>query len=248
MSLQLIVCALCPLNVYIVQIGGVIGDEMLVEEGAVRAYNLLQPLLQQRDITPLMQQALSSIHMALTAVKDVAPSSIKGHSEQRKTGARATAAVSYWLMRLSAPFHPDLTAGAVAGAVGGVQGKALQPAAAFARLDCALLKALGPPSAPEGQAPEVAVTASGKLTARASGVGTAAKASKGGKQQLAAVAVTAGAAVAGTVVLSADTGSIEMTAAQDLALLHPDSAAWGLPARYGNKPITAYQHQHMQLC
>lgn len=49
----------------------VVGDELLVEEGALRAYNLLTPLLASKDTSPLLHQALSAAHLALSGVKDM---------------------------------------------------------------------------------------------------------------------------------------------------------------------------------
>lgn len=219
---------------------------MLVEEGALRAYNLLLPLLQQRDISPLVHQALSNLHLALTAVKDTATSSITGHSKQRKTAARASAATSYWLMRLSAPLSPDLASGALAGAAGTVTSKVLQPASFFARLDNALLKALVPATTTEVAAPESAAT--GKVTARGSAAGAAAKAGKGPKKEQAgaADAVTAGQGAAGPAASAAEpVGAeelVELNAAQDYVLSHPDGTGWTSPAvapRYAGSRCSA---------
>jgi hypothetical protein len=227
----------------------VIGDEMLVEEGAIRAYNLLAPFFQQQDISPLLHQALSTLHLALTAVKDAAPASLEGHSQQRIMAARASAAVSYWLLQLSAPLSPVLAAGAAAGAAGGVTGKQLQPAGVFARLDHALLNALSRQAVGDSQAAATQQMGEApRRTTRQSGTGAAvaatagAKAVKGASKQAKADAEAAAAAAAAAAAVAAEPELppeeaaaaaeqlVELTAAQDLVLLHPDGAAWASPS------------------
>lgn len=225
------------------QVAAVIGDELLVEEGALQAYDLLTPFLLQHDISPLVHQALSALHITLTAVKDTAPTTIEGHSHQRMMAARTAAAVSFWLMWLSVPISPALVAGAVAGAAGGVTGRLLQPAGSFAQLNCALLKALTwrqqDPQAPAGTATPAAGQ---EHKPRQSATGVTAKPAKAGSKQAkaeAAAAVVAAeaevAANARQLLSPAETAAIakqqvEVTAAQDFVLLHPDGAAWGSPA------------------
>ncbi|KAF6254573.1 hypothetical protein COO60DRAFT_303334 [Scenedesmus sp. NREL 46B-D3] len=221
------------------QAAAVIGDEMLVEEGALRAYNLLAPLLQQQDISPLLHQALSTLHLTLAEVKDTAQGSLEGHTQQRMAAARASAAVSHWLMRLSAPISPVLAAGAVAGSAGVMSNKQLQPAGTFARLEHALLTALS------CQAPAESAAA-GEPASRCTGqivTGTAPPpaarppkgASKQAKAEAEAAAVATAAAAAADPEVSPDEAAaaaeqlVEMTAAHDLVLLHPDGAAWASP-------------------
>lgn len=217
-----------------------IDDEMLVEEGALRAYNLVLPLVKQQDITPLMHQALSALYLALAAVKDKSPSSVAGHTKQRRTAARATAAASYGLIRLSAPIRPNLATGAVSAAAGTATDRSLTPASAFARLDAVLLRALSPPPAAEVARPGSAATAAtGKRPLRPSGTGAAstkAAPKAGNKEQPTGTdAAATGSAAAATIPLfeGGAPGAedlVELTAAQDLVLLHPDGSAWASPA------------------
>jgi hypothetical protein len=221
------------------QVAATIGDVMLVEEGALRAYNLLAPLLQQQDISPLLHQALSTLHLALTEVKDTAPATLDGHTQQRIMAARASAAVSHWLLRLSAPISPVLAAGAVAGTAGGVSGKQLQPAGSFARLDHALLKALTRqvPDASSAVLEEPASRGAARQSVTGTASPAAGKPSKGASKQAKAEAeAAAAAAAAAEPELSLDEAAaaaeqlVEMTAAQDLLLLHPDGTAWASPS------------------
>jgi uncharacterized membrane protein (DUF2068 family) len=124
------------------QVAAQAGDEMLVEEGAVRVFNLLMPLLQQQDISPALFQPLAMLHKTLAAVKDTAPSSIAGHRQQRQAAAQVLAASGLWKLWLLQPVTPGLACGSTAVAAHGVLGLKLQPASAVNALEGGLLSAL----------------------------------------------------------------------------------------------------------
>jgi hypothetical protein len=149
------------------------GDELLAVEGALRAFNLLMPVLAaQRDVSPLLYKPLLDLHATLTALKATTPSGGAGASALLPV-ARVTAAVSVWLLLLLHPVHPDLASGAAAVAAGSVIGLSMQPSPSIA-LDCALLKLLqgGGQAAP----PDSSSSAAGPAT-------TAKLATKGAKKQ-----------------------------------------------------------------
>ena len=47
------------------QLSSLLHDDMLVEEGALRAYHMLAPLLDLKSRSPMLHKALASVHMAL---------------------------------------------------------------------------------------------------------------------------------------------------------------------------------------
>jgi hypothetical protein len=176
-----------------------LGDEMLLQEGALRAHNLLTPLLSLRDKPPALYQvgrrfgshlcacptakqpnsepplwwcclclcltiqtalvtkhgrshaiyqppagstsvaaasplqALAALHVALSAVQDIASGSIQGQAQQRQLAARTAASVTYSLLTLGS------TPG---GACEGL--KEPETMQSIAKLDCALLAACKP--------------------------------------------------------------------------------------------------------
>lgn len=228
-SLHACCCCSCPT----LQVALLIGDEMLGEEGALRAYNLLAPFLSRQDLNPLLVKALESLHRGLTAIKDTTPASLAGHSQQRIMAARATAAASYWLLRLAVPRGFPAAAGGAAGAVAGVMSRPVQPVALFAQLDAALLTALRRerPKLPAAAAPAAAAAPGPQKQGGKHG-------KAGSKQQqadtdagAAAAAAAAAASALDAVQSSAEAAEatervVELTAAQELVLLHPDAPAW----------------------
>lgn len=52
-------------------VAGLLGDEMLVAEGAVRAYSLLGPLLATKAKSPMLHQGLASVHVALQGLSNL---------------------------------------------------------------------------------------------------------------------------------------------------------------------------------
>lgn len=47
------------------QVAAALHDEMMVNEGAIRVYHLLGPLLALKHKTPLLHKALASVHLGL---------------------------------------------------------------------------------------------------------------------------------------------------------------------------------------
>jgi hypothetical protein len=222
----------CPT---LLQVAAQAGNEMLVEEGALRTFNLLTPLLQQQDVSPALFQPLSELHSCLAAVKDTAPGSITGHKQQRQQAAQALAAASVWTLRILQPVGPVLASGSAAVAAHSVMGLQLKPSAALAALDGALLRVLA------GSSQLAAGTAGAGAAAALQGSSSPAKGGKaagkkhqaghkGGAQKAAAAAagrpttpgLSAGAAGAAA---GADQAK-ELAALQELLLWHPQGPAW----------------------
>lgn len=203
---------------------------MLVEEGALRTFNLLTPLLQQQDTSPMLFQPLSELHRCLAAVQDTAADSIAGHKQQRQQAARALAAASFWKLRMLQPVGPVLACGSAAVAAHGVIGLGLKPSAALAALDGALLRVLsgssqlaaGVPAADAAQdssAPKAAAAA-GKAGAKKHPAGH-----KGGKKAAASTDAPGPSTATGLVGAGAEQAE-ELVALQELLLWHPQGAAW----------------------
>lgn len=143
------------------QVAAMMGDEMLVEEGALHAHNLLAPLLALRDRTPLLHAALAAIHSALVTVKELSACSSRiGQAGQRNAAAKVAGSISYHLVALSTGGGAGSSPGAAADAL-----HEPHAGARFAQLQLSLLKACGPRdacastagvlngSAADGQAP-----------------------------------------------------------------------------------------------
>jgi len=205
----------------LLQVAATADDEMLIEEGALRAYNLLVPLLQQRDVSPMLLKPLSDLHALLVAVKDAAPSSITGHKQQRQQAAQATAAVCFWKLRLLAPVRPDLVVGSAAVSTYGILGlHQTSPAAAVTALDAALVRALAGSSSP-ASAPVVADSASATKQTKA-----ASKKQPAGQKAGRKAAPEATASAAPAAVLDGHEQAEELVALQELLLWHPNRRLW----------------------
>lgn len=210
------------------QVAAQAGDEMLVEEGALRTLNLLTPLLQQQDISPTLFKPLSELHRCLAAVQDTAASSIAGHKQQRQQAARALAAASFWKLRTLQPVGAVLACGSAAVAAHGVIGLELKPSAALAALDGALLRVLsGSSQAAAGPADGAAQDSSPSKAAAAGKAGAKKHVAghKGG--QKAAVSTSAAGPSSASVAFGAGAEQAkELVALQELLLWHPQGAAW----------------------
>lgn len=204
------------------QVAAKADDEMLVQEGALRTFNLLSPLLQQQDISPTLFQPLSELHSLVAAVKDTAPSSVSGHKQQRQQAAQALATAGYWKLRLLEPVGPGFLCGSAAVAAHGVIGLQLKPSAALNALDGALLRVLA------GALPAAASVAPETSSAPA-------KAGKGGKKQTGhktgrkTDSIPEGSAVSAAPQVPVGEGAEqaqELAALQELLLWHPQGALW----------------------
>lgn len=199
------------------------GDEMLVEEGAIRAYRLLAPLLQQQDVSTLLFQPLSELHSLLAAITDTTPSSITGHKQQRQRTAQVLAAASCWRLRLLDPVHARLTCGSFAVASNGVVGLRLKPSAALTALDGALLRALGGTAA---RTLSVAKDSQDSSPTRPTKGGSKKQLQTGKKQKVAAAA----AAASETQTCDLESGALdqaaELVVLQELLLWHPSGPIW----------------------
>lgn len=208
----------CPADM-LLQVAATADDEMLIEEGALRAYNLLVPLLQQRDISPMLLRPLSDLHTLLVAVKDAAPSSITGHKQQRQQAAQATAAACFWKLRLLAPVRPDLVVGSAAVSTYGILGlHQTSSSAAVTALDAALVRALGGSSSPAAAPVASDSTSTTKQTKAGSKKQPAGQ--KAGHKAASEAASTASAAPA------AHEQAQELVALQELLLWHPSGRLW----------------------
>lgn len=213
------------------QVAAQAGDEMLVEEGALRTFNLLTPLLQQQDVSPALFQPLSELHSCLATVKDAGPGSITGHKQQRQQAAQALAAASFWTLRILQPVGPVLASGSAAVAAHSVMGLQLKQSTAFAALDGALLRVLAGSSQLAAGAAAAATAAQGTSSPVKGGKAVGKKhqaGHKGGAQKAAAAGrpaapgLSAGAAGAAA---GADQAK-ELAALQELLLWHPQGPAW----------------------
>jgi hypothetical protein len=204
----------------LLQVAAQAGDEMLVEEGALRTFNLLLPLLQQQDISPTLFQPLSELHSILAAVQDTAPSSVSGHTQQRQQAAQALATAGFCKLRLLEPVGPDLACGSAAIAAHGVLGLQLKPSAALEALDGALLRVLENKFA----AAHVSQEGSSASTKAGGKAGSKKQAGhKGGKKTEGIP--EASASVSAVVGVSAGQAH-ELAALQELLLWHPRGAFW----------------------
>lgn len=88
-------------------------DEMLMEESALAAHNLIAPMLARRELGPLLQQLLSALHLGLEAIRKLRTERLAGQGLQRASAARSTAAVCYNLLQLVSG-HGGTAAGAAA--------------------------------------------------------------------------------------------------------------------------------------
>ena len=66
------------------QVSACLPDEMLVQEGALRAHNLLAPLLALRDPPPLVHKALAALHLGLQGVANLVQVGGEGDREEAK--------------------------------------------------------------------------------------------------------------------------------------------------------------------
>lgn len=201
------------------QVAAQAGDEMLVEEGALRTFNVLRPLLQQQDISLTLFQPLSELHSLLAAVRDTAPSSVSGHKQQRQQAAQALAAAGFWKLQLLEPVGPDLACGSAAIAAHGVVGLQLKPSAALNALDGALLRVLAGNVPAASPASQDGSSSPAKAGGKAGGKKQAGH--KGGKKTESIS--DASASTSAVVGASADQAQ-ELAALQELLLWHPRGA------------------------
>jgi hypothetical protein len=127
--------------VLLLQVASLLLDVQLVEEGAVRAYNLLAPLLAAVDVCPLLAPPLAALHTCLKQLPAAEQQRSEGQLLTQSMASRVAAAAVFHLLRVVAPGDDAAAAGSVAGAVGLAAGQQLQPAAAVVQLEGALLKA-----------------------------------------------------------------------------------------------------------
>jgi hypothetical protein len=205
----------------LLQVAAQAGDEMLVEEGALRTFNLLLPLLQQQDISPTLFQPLSELHSILAAVQDTAPSSVSGDTQQRQQAAQALATAGFWKLQLLEPVGPDLACGSAAIAAHGVLGLQLKPSAALKALDGALLRVLAKNKSAAAHVCQEGSSASTKAGGKAGSKKQAGH--KGGKKTEGIP--EASASVSAVVGVSAGQAH-ELAALQELLLWHPRGAFW----------------------
>ncbi len=82
-----------------------------MQEGALRAYHLLAPLLALRPPrNAYLHQALAGIHVVLGGLANLVQESLHRQEHTRALAARAGAAVTYHLLRLSDEVCPDMPA------------------------------------------------------------------------------------------------------------------------------------------
>jgi hypothetical protein len=194
------------------------GDEVLVEEGALRTFNLLRPLLQQQDVSPALFQPLSELHTLLAAVRDTAPHSVSGHKQQRQQAAQALATAGFWKLRLLEPVGPSLACGSAAVAAHGVLGVQLKPSAALSALDGALLQVLSGRVAG-------ASTAAHDASSPPAKAGKAGGKKAGGKAGKKVDRIPEAAASSGPAVGESEQAE-ELADLQEMLLWHPRGALW----------------------
>ncbi|MEW5312856.1 MAG: hypothetical protein WDW38_004457 [Sanguina aurantia] len=88
----------CRTLLIAMQLSALLPDEMLIEEGALRSYNMLGPLLALPSKSPLLHKALASIAITLQEVTHLAAVSLQGQEHQRSLAARVGSAACYGLM------------------------------------------------------------------------------------------------------------------------------------------------------
>jgi hypothetical protein len=210
------------------QVAAQAGDEMLVEEGAVRVFNLLQPLLQQQDISPALFQPLEKLHSTMAAVRDTASDSICGHRQQRQAAAQVLATSGLWKLWLLQPVTPGLASGSAAVAAHGVLGLKLQPASAMNALEGALLSALsnGGAAASGAAVPAAAVQETSSSPAKAGKGGAGAKKAQAGHKGTHKGAGADAGAAAPLVRVPVGEQSQELSALHELLLWHPQGTPW----------------------
>ncbi|KAG2453644.1 hypothetical protein HYH02_001857 [Chlamydomonas schloesseri] len=118
------------------EVAALLPDEPLMQEGALRTYGLLAPLLALRaPRSHLLHKALAACHAVLASLTNLVQDSLYRQEHQRSLAARVAAAVTYQLLRLSDE----------AGEGGA--------AAHFGKLQLELLKAYDPRFALAGRSP-----------------------------------------------------------------------------------------------
>ncbi len=84
------------------EVSALLPDEPLMQEGALRTYHLLAPLLALRaPRTPLLHKALATCHAVLSSLTNLVQDSLHRQEHQRALSARVAAAATYQLLRLS---------------------------------------------------------------------------------------------------------------------------------------------------
>ena len=83
------------------EVAACLPDEQLVQEGALRAHNMLAPLLALVRPPPAVHKALAKLHLGLQGVANLVQSSMVGQEANRATSARTAASCVYYLVRLS---------------------------------------------------------------------------------------------------------------------------------------------------
>lgn len=190
-----------------------------MEEGALRSFNLLRPLLQQQDVSPALLQPLSELHTLLAAVRDTAPDSVSGHKQQRQQAAQALATAGFWKLRLLGPVGPSLACGSAAVAAHGVIGLHLKPGAAFDPLEGALLHVLS------GHVCGATTAAHGASSPPAKGGKAGGKKQAGNKSGKKVDRIPEAAASSGPAGEGSEQAE-ELAALQELLLWHPHGALW----------------------
>jgi hypothetical protein len=126
----------CPTCMPHMQMALVIGDELLLEEGAVRVHRLMIPLLVHGvSIRKLLHRVLSELHALLAAASGRAALGVLGAEALHMAAARAAAASAQWLLQFSPSLTPMYGSRLPAG-------MSAQPQS----LDCALLGVLHKPA------------------------------------------------------------------------------------------------------
>ncbi|KAG2499074.1 hypothetical protein HYH03_003257 [Edaphochlamys debaryana] len=84
------------------ELAATLPDEPLMQEGALRTYALLSPLLALRSPrSGLLHKALAACHSVLSSLTNLVQDSLHRQEHQRALAARVAAAVTYQLIRLS---------------------------------------------------------------------------------------------------------------------------------------------------
>ncbi|KAG1679322.1 hypothetical protein FOA52_009354, partial [Chlamydomonas sp. UWO 241] len=83
------------------EVAAMLRDEMLVQEGALRAHNMLAPLLALQPVPQHVHKALAKVHLSLQGIANMVQDSLVGQEASRAAAARAAAAASYYLVTLS---------------------------------------------------------------------------------------------------------------------------------------------------
>jgi hypothetical protein len=124
------------------QVAGLAGDEMLVEEAALTAYNLLLPFTARAAPPPqLLLQPLAALHAGLSGLTQLQVPKLQGQATQRAAAAQGLAAATCALLALLKD-KPGQSRAAGAGYSSG----ALETQ--VAALDPEVLHVLAPPTPP----------------------------------------------------------------------------------------------------